>query len=151
MSLKSKIIEDLKFAMKSGDNVGRDTLRMLDSMIKNAEIEKKKKEEGLTDAEIQEVVIRAIKQRKDSIAQYESGGRPELAEKEEKEIEILSRYMPEQLGEDDVRAIVSETATEIGATSKSDMGKLMGAAMAKLKGKADGQLVKKVVEGVLDK
>jgi len=149
MPLKDKIIGDLKEAMKSGDTARRDTLRMLDSMVKNAEIEKKKREEGLDDNEVQEVIARAIKQRKDSIAQYESGGRPELAEKEKAEVEVLSIYMPEQMNEEEVRKIVKETAQEIGAVSKSDMGKLMGAAMGKLKGKADGQLVKGVVEEIL--
>lgn len=149
MSLKSKIIEDLKAAMKSGETAKRDTLRMLDSMVKNTEIEKKKRETGLDDNEVQEVVMKAIKQRKDAIAQYESGGRMELAEKERAEMEILSAYMPEQMSEDDIRKIVTQTAAEIGATAKSDMGKLMGAAMGKLKGKADGQVVKKAVEEIL--
>lgn len=135
--------------MKSGDALRRDTLRMLDSMVKNAEIEKKKKEEGLSDIEVQEVVMRAIKQRKDSIAQYESGGRPELAEKEKKEIEILSAYMPKQMDEEGIKNIVSSTAGEMGISDKSGMGNLMGAVMVKLKGKADGQAVKKIVEDFL--
>lgn len=151
MSLKQKITEDLKSAMKSGDTLGRDTLRMLDSMIKNAEIEKKKKEDGLTDTEIQEVIIRAIKQRKDSITQYESGGRPELAEKERKEIEILSAYMPKQLSEDEIRSIVKEVIAEVGTSSPAEIGKIMGPTMVKLKGRADGQSVKKIVEEMLNK
>ena len=146
MSLKQKIVDDLKSAMKSGDTTKRDTLRMLDSMIKNFEIEKKKKEEGLNDEEVCQVIARAIKQRKDSASQYASGGRPELAEKENKEIEILSAYMPEQMGEDQVREEVKKIIAEVGATSKADMGKVMGAAMGKLKGKADGSTVKKIVE-----
>jgi len=149
MSLKQQIIDDLKSAMKAGDAEKRDTLRMLDSMIKNTEIEKMKRESGLDDSEVQEVVTRAIKQRKDAIAQYESGGRPELAEKEKKEIDILSAYMPEQLSEDEVRKIITETASEINASAKADTGKLMGAVMPKVKGKADGQLVKKIVEEIL--
>lgn len=144
--LKQKILEDLKSAMKEGDVEKRDTLRMLDSMIKNTEIEKKKREEGLSDEEIQEVVARAIKQRKDAISQYESGGRGDLAEKEKNEVAILSAYMPEQLSEDEVRKIVKETIIESGATSSSDMGKVMGLSMTKLKGKTDGQVVKRIVE-----
>lgn len=146
MSLKQKIVSDLKEAMKAGDAVKRDALRMLDSMIKNTEIEKLKKEEGLSDQEIQEVIARAIKQRRDAAAQYEAGGRPELAEKEKKEIEILLAYMPEQMGEDKVREIVKEVITQTGAASKADMGKVMGQAMGRLKGQADGNLVKKIVE-----
>lgn len=146
MSLKQKILDDLKSAMKSGDMVKRDTLRMLDSMIKNQEIEKKKRETGLDDSEIQEVIARAIKQRKDSISQFESGGRKDLAEKERKEAEILGAYMPEQLSEEEVRIQMKEIITEVGAKEKSDIGKVMGAAMKKLKGLADGQLVKKIAE-----
>lgn len=146
MNLRDKIANDLKSALKSSDNVKRDTLRMLGAAIKNAEIEKKKKEEGLDDSEIQEVASRAIKQRKDSVAQYESGGRKDLADKEKGEIEILLAYLPQQLGEDEIRKIVKEAIKEIGAASVSDMGKVMGRAMVKLKGKADGQMVKKVVE-----
>ena len=136
----------MKEAMKAGDATKRDTLRMLDSMIKNTEIEKLKKEEGLNDEEVQAVIARAVKQRRDSVEQYKAGGREDLAEKESKEIEILSGYMPEQLGEDKIREIVKAVIAETGATSKADMGKVMGAAMGKLKGQADGNVVKKIVE-----
>lgn len=146
--LKKQIFEDLKSAMREGNAEKRDTLRMLDSMIKNAEIDKKKREEGLSDEEVQEVVLKAIKQRKDAIAQYVEGGREELADKEKKEIEILSAYMPVQLGEDEIRKIVRETLAEAGA---ADMGKAMGAVMAKLKGQADGTIVRKIVEEELKK
>lgn len=146
--LKQQILEDLKSAMREGNAEKRDTLRMLDSMVKNTEIDKKKREEGLSDEEVQEVVMKAIKQRKDAIAQYVEGGREELADKEKKEIEFLSAYMPSQLSEDEVRKIVQETIAEAG---DSDMGKMMGAAMAKLKGKADGAVVRKIVEEELKK
>jgi len=146
MSLKQTILSDMKEAMKAGDATKRDTLRMLDSMIKNTEIEKLKKEEGLNDEEVQAVIARAVKQRRDSVEQYKAGGREDLAEKERKEIEILSAYMSEQLGEDKIREIVKAVIAETGATSKADMGKVMGAAMGKLKGQADGNVVKKIVE-----
>jgi uncharacterized protein YqeY len=146
MNLKEKITNDLKQSMKAGDIIKRDTLRMLDSMIKNTEIEKLKKEEGLTDEEVQAVIARAVKQRKDSVEQYKAGGRADLAEKESKEIEILSAYMPAQLGEDKVREVVKAVIIEMGATGKGEMGKVMGAAMGKLKGQADGNLVRKIVE-----
>jgi uncharacterized protein len=149
MSLKQKIYSDLKEAMKAGDALKRDTLRMLDSMIKNTEIEKLKKEEGLTDAEVVEVLSRAVKQRRDSMDQYEKGGRPELADKENKEIEIISVYLPEQLSEDKIREIIKEIITATGASSKVDMGKVMGQAMGRLKGQADGNVVKKIVEELL--
>lgn len=146
MSIKQKIQSDLKEAMKSGDIARRDTLRMVDSMIKNAEIDKMKKEEGLSGEEIMEVISRAVKQRKDSASQYQTGGRMDLAEKEKKEIEILMEYMPKQMGEADVRAAVKEIIVESGAKSKAEIGKVMGAAMARLKGQADGNLVKKIAE-----
>jgi uncharacterized protein len=149
MSLKTQIAEDLKSSMKSGDTDKRDTLRMLDSMVKNTEIEKLKKEEGLNDAEVQEVIARAVKQRKDSVAQYNAGGRPELAEKENKEIEILMGYMPEQMSEEKIREIIKEVISASGASSKTDIGKVMGAAMGKLKGQADGNTVKKIAEELL--
>ncbi len=146
MSLKQTIAEDMKAAMKEGNVLKRDTLRMLDSMIKNTEIEKMKKETGLTDEEVIEVVTRAVKQRKDSISQFEAGGRPELAEKEKNEIEILSAYMPAQLGEAEVRKVVKEVILAAGAASKADMGKVMGQVMSRLKGQTDGNVVKKIVE-----
>lgn len=146
MSLKQKISDDLKDAMKAGDTAKRDTLRMADSMIKNAEIEKKKREEGLSDEEVVEVLSRAIKQRKDAVEQYVSGGREELAEKERTEIEVLSVYMPAQLTDDEVRTRIREIIKDTGASGKGDMGKVMGAAMSDLKGKADGQAVKRIVD-----
>lgn len=146
MSLKEKISSDLKEAMKAGDSVRRDALRMLESAIKNSEIEKKKKDEGLSDQEVVEVVSRGIKQRRDSIEQYEKGGRIELADKERKEIEFLMAYVPEQIGEDKIREVVKEIIAQSGASSGEDMGKVMGQSMGKLKGQADGNLVKKIVE-----
>lgn len=151
MSLKENIINDLKSAMKEGDTERRDVLRMLDSMIKNVEIEKKKKEEGLSDEEIREVIARAVKQRKEAVAQYESGGRTDLAEKEKKEISILSAYMPEQLDEEKIREIVRGVISETGVGSSADMGKIMGPVMSKVKGQAEGQVVRKIVEEELVK
>lgn len=149
--LKQKMLDDLKAAMKAGDTVKRDALRMLDSMIKNVEIEKQKRETGLTDEEAQEVISRAVKQRKDAVAQYTAGGRADLAEKENKEIEILMAYLPEQMSEDAVREIVKSAISQTGAAGMSDIGKVMGPTMAKLKGQTDGNLVKKIVEEELGK
>lgn len=146
MSLKQRILDDLKLAMKAGDAPRRDAIRMLDSMIKNVEIEKKKREEGLTDEEIQEVIARAIKQRKDAALQYSAAGRPELSEKENDEIKIFSKYMPEQLSEEEVARQIGEIIVETGASGKADMGKIMGLIMGRLKGKADGNVVKRIVE-----
>lgn len=151
MTLKEKIISDLKEAMKAGDAKKRDTLRLLDSAIKNTEIEKKKREEGLNDEEVLEVISRAVKQRLDSIKQFEDGGRPELAEGEKEELEILMPYLPAQLSEDEVRKNVEETIAQMGATSAADLGKVMGVAMVKMKGQTDGNVVRKIASEILSK
>lgn len=145
MTLREKLVCDLKEAMKAGDVVRRDTLRMLDSSIKNLEIEKKKRETGLSDEEILEVISRAVKQRQDSIKQFKQGGRPELSEKEKVEMEILIAYLPAQLSADELRVIVEEIISNAGATSIADLGKVMGQVMAKVKGRADGNMVREIV------
>ncbi len=146
MSLKEKISQDLLAALKAGDSLKRDTLRGLEAMIKNTEIEKLKKEKGLEESEIQAVISRAIKQRKEAAIQYAAGGRPELEEKEKKEIALLSTYLPKQLEEAEVCKIVEKIILQTGATSRSEIGKVMGLAMSQLKGLADGKLVKNIVE-----
>lgn len=151
MLLKEKITNDLREAMKAGDIVKRDTLRMLDSAIKNTEIEKKKKEKGLSDQEMVEVIRKCVKQRNDSIEQYEKGGRSDLADKEKKEAEILSVYLPKQLSDDKIKEVVNEIISQVDASSKADIGKVMGAVMGKFKGQADGNVVKKIVEEELNK
>lgn len=145
MNLKEKIIGDLKDAMKAGDTAKRDTLRLIDNAIKNTEIEKKKRETGLSEEEILEVLGRAVKQRQDSIKQFSDGGRPELAAKEQAELDIIMPYLPAQLSEDEIRVIVKTIIAETGADGMSDIGKVMGQAMGKMKGKADGNVVKKIV------
>lgn len=145
MLLKEKINSDLKEALKAGNAEKRDTLRFIVSAIKNAEIEKIKKEEGLNDEEVIEVVSRQIKQRKDSVEQYKKGNRPDLAEKENKEIEILLKYLPKQLSEEEIRKEVKKTILQMGASS-DNFGKIMGETMRNLKGKADGNAVKKILQ-----
>ncbi len=145
MSLKEKIISELKESLKSGDLLRRDTLRLLFGAIKNVEIEKKKKEEGLDDQEVLEVIKKAIKQRKDSIEQYKKGGRNDLADKEKKELEILSAYLPAQMDEEKVREEIRKIISDLGASSQKEFGKVMGMAMKKLSGQTEGDLVKKIV------
>lgn len=148
MSIQEKIISDLKEALKSGDEKKRDTLRFLQSAIKNAEIEKKKKDTGLSDEEVIEVMRRSVKQRMDSIEQYEKGGRQDLADKEKSELEIIKIYLPAEMSEEDIRKEVVAVIAQLGATKK-DFGKVMGMVMGKLKGKADGGAIKKVVDSEL--
>jgi uncharacterized protein YqeY len=154
MTLKEQLQADLKDAMKSGDALKRDVLRMLDSAIKNVEIGKRsasrRNETGLTEEEILEAVTRAVKQRQDSIKQFTEGGRADLTEKEKAELDILSVYLPAQLGQEELRSIVAEVIATTGATSAGDIGKVMGQAMAKVKGKADGNVVREMALKLLE-
>ena len=151
MSLKEKITSDLKEAMKAGDTVRRDTLRLIDSAIKNVEIEKQKRETGLSDEEVLEVLGRAVKQRQDSIRQFEAGGRPDLAENEKVELEIIVPYLPAQLSPAEIEAEVAQVLATSENPTLADLGKIMGQVMARLKGKADGNLVREIVKSKLEK
>jgi uncharacterized protein YqeY len=133
----------MKSALKNKEKTKLSVIRMLKSSIKKVEIEKR---HALSDDEVLEVIVREVKQRQDSLAEYEKAGREDLAQKEKEEIEILQSYLPEQLSEEEVRAIVEQVIAEVGATSKADMGKVMGAIMPKVKGKADGRLVNRLVQ-----
>jgi uncharacterized protein YqeY len=149
MTLREKIFSDLTEASKKGEVARRDALRLLFSAVKNTEIEKLKKETGLSDEEVMEVVARSIKQRRDSIEQYEAGKREDLAEKERKEIEILSAYLPEQMNDEAIEKNVQEIISEMGEVSVKDLGRIMGVAMQRLKGKADGNRVREKVLKIL--
>lgn len=151
MNLKKQIAEDMKAAMKAGDTVGRDTLRMLDSMIKNEEITAGSREEGLGDDGVIALVKRAIKQRKDASAQYKEAGRSDLSEGEDAEIAVIEKYLPEQMSQEAVEEIVQGVIAESGATGPSDMGKVMGLAMKAVGDAADGGAVKSAVDACLKK
>lgn len=145
--LQQKIEAELKSALKSGEKEKTGVLRFLISAIKNHQIETKAKgEEYLKDEEVVAVIRRQVKQRKDSIAEYEKGGRAELVEKEKAELAILENYLPDQLDEAKIREVVKAKKESLGITDKSGFGRLMGEAMKELKGQADGDAVKKVVE-----
>ena len=149
MNLHEKIRSELKEAMKAGDAERRDTLRFLESAVKNEAIEKRKPVTELTDEEVIAVVKRMAKQRMDSIGSYRTGGREDLAAKEESELVILRSYLPEEMPAEEVMALVREAAFESGAASKADFGKAMGLAMKKVAGRADGSVVKKCLEEIL--
>ncbi|MCK4891773.1 MAG: GatB/YqeY domain-containing protein, partial [Candidatus Pacebacteria bacterium] len=119
MDLRDKIKNDLKDAMKSGDNVTRDVLRMLNSDIKNVEIDLKKE---LADDDVVKIIKRNIKSRKDSIEQYKKGNREDLAVQEEKELKILEKYMPEQMSEEEIRKIIIDIVKKSEASGASDFG-----------------------------
>ncbi len=145
MKIKEQIREDLKKAMKAGEAEKRDTLRMLDSMIKNEEIAQKVREEGLGDDDVLVLVKRAVKQRYDSIKQFQDGGREDLADKERSELEIINVYLPEQMGDEELENIVKGVIAEVGAESKGDMGKVMGPVLGRVGSLADGGRVKDMV------
>lgn len=146
MSLSQRIDDELKAAMKDRNQTRMDALRMLKSEVKRAAIDKKA---DLTDEEVQVIVQKSIKKHHDSIEMYKTGNRQDLVDKEASEIEVLKTYVPEQMGEAEVTALVKEAIASTGASSKKDMGKVMGAIMPKVKGKADGRLVQQVVSSLL--
>lgn len=146
--IKEKLAQDQKEALKSGDSSKRTLIGMVLSAVKNKEIEKHGE---LADDEVVAVIASEIKKRKDSIAQFEGGGRPELAEGEKKEIEVLMAYMPEQLSDDVVRDEVKKAITETGSAGPKDMGKVIAAVMAKIKGQAEGGKVSQMVKEELTK
>lgn len=162
MPLKDKISADFIKASKSGDKEKRGILSMLLAGIKNTEIEKRAKskaEEGksleelglLTDEEIVSVISRQVKQRKDSVEQYKAGSRLDLAEKEEREIKVLTGYLPEQLPEEEIRRLVKLAVAKTKAASVKEMGKVMAVLMPDVKGKADGTLASRIVKEELSK
>jgi len=148
MSLKEQIEKDFKQALKIKDEVVVSTLRMLQAAITNAEIAKMRKE--LTEEEIQKLIKSEIKKRKEAIEDYKKGGLGDLASKEEKEIKILEKYLPEQLGEEEIRKIVGKVIAEIGPTSPKDFGKVMGQVMKEAGGRADGAVVSRMVREMLE-
>lgn len=148
MGLVNQIEQDLINALKSHDETKSSTLKLLKSAIKNKEIALGK---DLEEAETQEIVAKEIKQRRDSIAQYQQGGRQDLVQKEQAELDILQSYLPEQLSEAKIIKLVDEAIAKTNAASPSDMGKIMAALMPLVKGKADGSLVSQIVKNMLNK
>ena len=146
MTLKQKISEDIKSALKSRDAVCLSTLRMLSAAIANKEIELRKKDIGLSDGEVIEAISSEARRRKDSVAEYERAGRAELAQKEREELAILQSYLPPEIAEDDLVRIVKDGIREAGATSEKDFGKVMKVVMPILKGKASGDRISAVLK-----
>ncbi len=147
--IEEKINNDIKEAMKSKNPVKVTTLRMLKAAIKNVAI--RKKIDLLEDADIFQIVAKQIKQRKDSIESFSKGKREDLVEKENREMEILQAYLPEQLPEQEIIAIVKEAIIEINAQSRSDMGKVMKIVLEKVKGRADAKIISGIVIKELEK
>lgn len=143
MSILDRLNEDMKKAMKNREKEKLSVIRMVKSSLQNEQI---KLGHELNEDESLTVLNRELKQRKDSLQEFEKAGRDDLVAKLQKEIEILQEYMPKQLSEEELLQIVKETIEEVGAKSKADMGKVMKAIMPKVKGKADGGLVNRLVQ-----
>lgn len=146
--LKKRIQNEIKEALRSGDSFRRTVLGMLMAAIQNKEIERRGqgKEEQLSNDDITAIIGTEVKKRRDAVEQYEKGDRPALAQKEKDEKAILEKYLPEQMGEEEVSAEIKKVIEEVGAHGMQDLGKVMGPVMQKLKGKADGSLVNRIVK-----
>ncbi|MBU8879440.1 GatB/YqeY domain-containing protein [Bacillus sp. FJAT-29790] len=143
MSLLERLNDDMKQAMRNKEKVKLTVIRMIKASIQNEAI---KLGAELTEEQELTVLSREVKQRKDSLHEFDKAGREDLVEKIRTELQYVELYMPEQLSEEEVSKIVQETIAETGANSKADMGKVMAAIMPKVKGKADGALVNKLVQ-----
>ena len=146
MGLKETLENDLKEALRSKDERRKTTLRLALAAIHNAEIAKGK---ALEEGELLAVLSKEAKQRRESAALFADGGREDLVDQENKELEILTEYLPEQLSEAEIEARVREVIDEVGATSAAQMGDVMRVLMPQMKGKADGQLVSTIVKRIL--
>ncbi|SCC09462.1 GatB/YqeY domain-containing protein [Weissella bombi] len=146
MGLLAQLTEDMKTAMKAKDKETLSVVRMVKSALSNEQINLG---HDLTPEDEMTVLSREMKQRVEEMTSYQDAGRDDLAAGIQTQIDVLKKYMPEQLSEDEVEAIVKETIAQVGATSKADMGKVMGALMPKVKGKADGKMVSQKVQTLL--
>ena len=146
MTLQERIDSDLKDAMRAKDAARLGVLRMLKSALKYSAIEKSGAEAQLDDAEATQVIRKQVKQRQDSIESFEKGGRPELAAKEKDELAILQAYLPQGLKADELAKVVGETISELGATSRAQMGAVMKALQGKIAGRADGKTLSQEVQ-----
>jgi uncharacterized protein YqeY len=149
MALKQRITDDIKAALLGGDRFVGETLKNLKAAILNEEVAQNKRDEGLDDATIEQIIAREVKKRNESIKLYTQGDRVDLAEAEQKEVDVIKMYLPEQLGEADVRAIVEAAVQQLGANGMSDMGKVIGVVKSKVGNTADGSLVAKLVKEAL--
>ena len=146
MSLAEKITENMKAAMKAKDSATLSTLRLLLSALKNKKIDV---QHELSDAEVMDVVKSQVKQLKDSIEAFKTGGREDLEASTQIEVTVLEQYLPAQMSDEELAQVVKEAVEKSGATSRADMGKVMGAAMAAVAGRADGSRVKEIVGTLL--
>lgn len=150
MGLKERIGDDIKSAMKAQDKIRLETVRNIKKVILEKESAiRPTGQESLTSEQEIEIVVQLAKQRRDSIVQYQQAGRTDLADQEAQELTILEEYLPKQLSDEEINQVIEDIISQSGATSAKDMGKVMGAAMQQLKGKADGKKVQEMVKASL--
>lgn len=147
MSLKERLMADLKDAMKSKDKLRKDVITMVRASIKQKEVDERIE---IDDSDITDIIAKQVKEKRASIDNFKKGNREDLVSQTEKEIEILLDYLPKQLSEDELHSIIQETIDENGITSMKDIGKLMKNVMPKVKGRADGNMVNKIVREILN-
>ena len=146
MSLKTQLTEDMKTAMRAKDQVSLSTLRLINAAIKQFEVDERTEAD---DAKVISILTKMVKQRKDSAKIYAEAGRQDLADKENAEIEILNRYLPQMMSAEEIKTVVEAAITETGASGMADMGKVMGVLKTRLAGKADMGEVNKVLKAAL--
>ncbi len=150
MSLKDQINNDLKAALLGGDHFAAETLRSIKAVILNEEVAQNKREEGLSDEVIEQLLAREVKKRNESAEIYIGAGRPELADKEKAEVEIYCNYLPKQLDEDEIRTVVARIISELGVSGAGAMGQVIGAVKKELGSSADGAVIAKLVKESLN-
>ncbi|HHX2516795.1 TPA: GatB/YqeY domain-containing protein [Neisseria subflava] len=146
MSLKTQLTEDMKTAMRAKDQVSLSTIRLINAAIKQFEVDERTEAD---DAKVISILTKMVKQRKDSAKIYTEAGRQDLADKENAEIEILNRYLPQMMSAEEIKTVVEAVIAETGASGMADMGKVMGVLKTRLAGKADMGEVNKVLKAVL--
>lgn len=146
MSLKEKLNEDLKQAMRDKEVAKRDSIRAINTMIKQIEVDERR---VLDDAEVIKLVQRGIKQREEAISQYRAASRDDLVQKEQEQVDVFMLYLPKQLSDEELENGMKEIVSEVGATSLKDMGKVMGVASKKFAGVADGKRINEMVKKLL--
>lgn len=150
MALKEQIQDDMKAALLGGDRFAGETLRNLKAAILNEEVAQNKRDTGLSDEEIEKVIAREVKKRAESATLYEQNGRPELADTEKKESEVLSKYLPEQIDEDKLSEIITAKIAELGVSGPQAMGQVIGSVKQQVGNTADGAMIAKIVKEKLN-
>ena len=148
MTIEERLLEDMKTALKAKNKIQLETIRLLRAKLTDARIKKKGE---LSEGEMEQTLLTAAKQRKESIELYKQGMRDDLVKKEQAELEIIYRYLPEQLSEKQIETIIYEAINSLKATGENDLGKIMSSVFPKIKGKADGKLVQQKVRELLSK